>query len=128
MALSCEVVAVGTELLLGQVVDTNSAWIGEQLAAGGIANHHQVKVGDNPARIVEALRAALARADATIVCGGLGPTHDDITREAMAEVMGVALEPDPDVADRIRALFVSPGPPDAGQQPSPSDWCRWVRW
>ncbi len=105
--ISCEVVAVGTELLLGQIVDTNSAWIGEQLAASGIASHHQVKVGDNQARIVSALRQALGRSDAVIVCGGLGPTHDDITREAMAEVMGVGLEPDDEVAGRIREMFAS---------------------
>ena len=105
--MSCEVVAVGTELLLGQIVDTNSAWIGEQLAASGIASHHQVKVGDNQARIVAALRLALGRSDAVIVCGGLGPTHDDITREAMAEVMGVGLEPDDEVAGRIREMFAS---------------------
>ena len=105
--ISCEVVAVGTELLLGQIVDTNSAWIGEQLAASGIASHHQVKVGDNQARIVAALRQALGRSDAVIVCGGLGPTHDDITREAMAEVMGVGLEPDDEVAGRIREMFAS---------------------
>ena len=109
MVMSCEVVAVGTELLLGQIVDTNSAWIGEQLAAAGIASHHQVKVGDNHGRIVAALRQALGRADAVIVCGGLGPTHDDITREAMAEVMGVELEPDEEVAERIRRLFASRG-------------------
>jgi nicotinamide-nucleotide amidase len=105
--MSCEVVAVGTELLLGQVVDTNSAWIGEQLAASGIACHHQVKVGDNLARIVDALRLALGRSDAVIVCGGLGPTHDDITREAMAEVMGVSLLPDEAVAARIREMFAA---------------------
>jgi competence/damage-inducible protein CinA-like protein len=105
--LSCEVVAVGTELLLGQIVDTNSAWIGEQLAASGIACHHQVKVGDNLARIVDALQLALERADAVIVCGGLGPTHDDITREAMAEVMGVSLLPDQAVAARIREMFAA---------------------
>jgi nicotinamide-nucleotide amidase len=106
---SCEIVAVGTELLLGQIVDTNSAWIGEQLAAAGIACHHQVKVGDNRGRIVAALRTALERADSVIVCGGLGPTHDDITREAMAEVMGVDLVPDVAVAARIRELFASRG-------------------
>jgi len=105
--MSCEVVAVGTELLLGQIVDTNSAWIGEQLAASGIASHHQVKVGDNLDRIVDALRLALGRADAVIVCGGLGPTHDDITREAMAEVMGVSLLPDEAVATRIREMFAA---------------------
>ena len=81
----CDVVAVGTELLLGQIVDTNSAWIGEQLAADGIDSLLQVKVGDNLGRIVAALRDRLAEADAVIVCGGLGPTHDDITREAIAD-------------------------------------------
>jgi nicotinamide-nucleotide amidase len=109
VALSCEVVAIGTELLLGQVVDTNSAWIGEQLAAAGIGSHLQVKVGDNHERIVTALRLALSRADAVIASGGLGPTHDDITREAVAEVMGVALRLDEEVAARIRELFAARG-------------------
>ena len=69
----CEVVAVGTELLLGQIVDTNGAWLGEQLALAGIDVHHQVKVGDNHAASSAALRQALERADAVLVCGGLGP-------------------------------------------------------
>jgi nicotinamide-nucleotide amidase len=105
----CEVVAVGTELLLGQVVDTNSAWIGEQLALAGIDSHFQVKVGDNHERIVSTLRTAIERSDAVIVCGGLGPTQDDITREAIADVMGVGLELDADVAARIEAMFTSRG-------------------
>jgi nicotinamide-nucleotide amidase len=107
--MSCEVVAVGTELLLGQIVDTNSAWIGEQLAANGIDCLFQAKVGDNHARIVTALRDALDRADAVLVCGGLGPTHDDITREAIADVMGTTLKQDDAVADTIRAMFSARG-------------------
>ena len=107
--MRCEVVAVGTELLLGQIVDTNSAWIGEQLALAGIDSYFQTKVGDNHARIVSALRVALERSDAVIVFGGLGPTQDDITREAIAEVMGVGLELDDDVAARIEAMFASRG-------------------
>lgn len=107
--MNCEVVAVGTELLLGQVVDTNSAWLGEQLALAGIDCHHQVKVGDNQDRIVAALRQGLERADAVLVCGGLGPTQDDITREAIAEVLGVELVLDDDVAARIAAMFESRG-------------------
>ncbi len=103
--MRCEVVAVGTELLLGQIVDTNSSWIGEQLAAAGIDSHFQTKVGDNQARIVLAIREALARSDAAVVCGGLGPTQDDITREAIAEVMGVPLRRDREIVDRIRAMF-----------------------
>ncbi len=107
--MRCDVVAVGTELLLGQVVDTNSAWIGEHLALAGIDSNFQVKVGDNLARIVTAIREALARSDAVIVCGGLGPTQDDITREAIAEVMGVELVRDDAIIEVIRAMFGSRG-------------------
>lgn len=103
--MDCEVVAIGTELLLGQIVDTNSAWIGEQLALAGIDCRLQTKVGDNVERIVAAIRGALERADAVICCGGLGPTQDDLTREAIAEVMGVELRLDEDRADLIRWMF-----------------------
>jgi nicotinamide-nucleotide amidase len=105
----CEVVAVGTELLLGQIVDTNSSWMGERLALAGIDSHFQTKVGDNLERIVQALRIALSRSDAVIVCGGLGPTQDDITREAIAEVMNVSLVRDDEIGERIRAMFESRG-------------------
>ena len=107
--MRCDVLAVGTELLLGQIVDTNSSWIGEQLAAHGISSHLQVKVGDNIDRIVMALRARLEEADAVIMCGGLGPTHDDLTREAIAQVMGVELEFHESIAEVIRELFASRG-------------------
>ena len=107
--MRCDVVAVGTELLLGQITDTNSQWIGEQLAAVGVDSLLQVKVGDNHARIVTLLRRVLADADAVIVCGGLGPTHDDLTREAIAAVMGVALELDDGVAEVISEMFASRG-------------------
>ena len=103
--MRCEVVAVGTELLLGQVVDTNSAHIGGRLALAGIDSHFQTRVGDNRARIVQALGNALDRSDAVIVCGGLGPTSDDITREAVAETLGVGLVRDAAMVERIRALF-----------------------
>ena len=109
MALRCEVVAVGTELLLGQIVDTNSEWIGEQLAIAGVDSHFQVKVGDNLRRIVLALRESLARSDAVIACGGLGPTQDDITREAIAEVLNVPLRRDPALVDRVRTMFQARG-------------------
>src|SRR5487761_1137653 len=107
--MRCDVVAVGTELLLGQIVDTNSAHIGERLAASGIACHTQTEVGDNRGRIVDALRAALARSDAVIVCGGLGPTQDDITREAIARVKGVSLERNADALARVKEVFASRG-------------------
>jgi nicotinamide-nucleotide amidase len=94
--MRCEVIAVGTELLLGQIVDTNSSWMGEHLALAGIDSHFQTKLG-------------LERSDAVILCGGLGPTQDDITREAIAEVMGVPLVRDTGIGERIRALFASRG-------------------
>ena len=71
--MKCEVVAVGTELLLGQIVDTNSSWIGEQLALAGIDSHFQTKVGDNLGRMTAALDQALDRSDAVIVCGASAP-------------------------------------------------------
>ncbi len=107
--MRCDVLAVGTELLLGQIVDTNSSWIGEQLAAHGISSHVQVKVGDNIGRITDQLRTRLDEADAVIMCGGLGPTHDDLTREAIAQVMGVELLHDDDVAEAIIQMFASRG-------------------
>jgi nicotinamide-nucleotide amidase len=103
--MRCDVVSVGTELLLGQIVDTNTVFIGEQLAAHGIASRLQVKVGDNVERIEAVFRQLLVDADALIVCGGLGPTHDDVTREAIAAVMGVELKLDEAIADVIRDLF-----------------------
>ncbi len=103
--MRCEVIAVGTELLLGQIVDTNSSWIGEQLATVGIDSFFQTKVGDNPDRIALCLRQALERSDAVIVCGGLGPTQDDLTREVIADVMGVELVLDDAIAEKIRAMF-----------------------
>ena len=107
--MHCEVVAVGTELLLGQIVDTNSSWIGEHLALAGIDSHFQTKVGDNRDRIVSVLRLAVDRSDAVVVCGGLGPTQDDITRECIAEVMGVPLVRDPVIIEHIRGMFAARG-------------------
>ena len=107
--MRCEVVAIGTELLLGQIVDTNSSWIGERLALIGIDSHFQVKVGDNADRMEFCIRQALGRSDAVICCGGLGPTQDDITREVIARVMGAELRRDPVVEQRIVDLFKSRG-------------------
>ena len=107
--MRCEIVAVGTELLLGQIVDTNSAWMGEELALAGIDCTNHQTVGDNLQRMVDAIGLAVSRSDAVVVCGGLGPTQDDITREAIAAVMGVRLVQDDDVADRILEMFASRG-------------------
>ncbi|MBT3536210.1 MAG: competence/damage-inducible protein A, partial [Rhodospirillaceae bacterium] len=107
--MRCEIVAIGTELLLGQIVDTNSSWIGEQLALVGIDSHFQVKVGDNFDRMERTIRHALERSDAVICCGGLGPTQDDITREVIAAIMGVELHRDEAVVAKIRDMFESRG-------------------
>lgn len=103
--MRCEVIAVGTELLLGQIVDTNSSYIGEQLALSGIDSHFQTKVGDNAERMRASIEQALSRSEAVILCGGLGPTQDDITRNVVAEVMGVELELREDLVDRIESRF-----------------------
>ena len=107
--MNVSVLAVGTELLLGQIIDSNSAWMGEELAVHGIDSLVQVKVGDNVGRIETQLRRLLDDADAVIICGGLGPTHDDLTREAIAAVMGATLVLDDDVAQVIRDMFESRG-------------------
>ena len=107
--MRCDVLAVGTELLLGQIIDSNSAWMGSELALHGIDSLVQVKVGDNIGRIEVQLRRMLVDADAVIMCGGLGPTHDDLTRSAIAAVMGVELIEDPALVEVIRAMFESRG-------------------
>jgi nicotinamide-nucleotide amidase len=107
--VNVEIVAIGTELLLGQIVDTNSSWIGAELAAAGLNSHYQTKVGDNPARMKESLELALSRSDAVICCGGLGPTQDDLTRQVIADVMAVELELRQDLADKIKLMFTSRG-------------------
>ena len=107
--MRCEVVAIGSELLLGQIVDTNSSWIGEQLAMFGIDSHFQTKVGDNFDRMEFCIRQALSRSDTVICCGGLGPTQDDITRDVIAHIMGVDLVRDEAIVDKIRHMFESRG-------------------
>jgi nicotinamide-nucleotide amidase len=102
-----DVLAIGTELLLGQIVDTNSSWIGEQLAMVGIDTMEHRKVGDNLPRMIAALSEMLEKADAVVVCGGLGPTQDDVTREAIAAVMGVELERREELVAHIEQLFGS---------------------
>jgi nicotinamide-nucleotide amidase len=100
-----EIVAVGTELLLGQIVNTNERWIGERLAAIGVDVLHADVVGDNLERIVEVLRVASARADAVLVTGGLGPTQDDLTRDAIAALLRVGMERDPGIERFLRERF-----------------------
>lgn len=91
---TAEILCVGTELLMGNTVNTNAAYIARGLAEAGINLYHQTVVGDNPERLREALELALSRADIVITTGGLGPTYDDLTKETIAEAMGKKLLPD----------------------------------
>lgn len=100
-----EIVSIGTELLLGDIVDTNAAWLAQQLTGAGIDLCHRVTVGDNLGRIRDALEQGAARADAVIATGGLGPTPDDITREAIAELMDVQLERVAELEELIETIF-----------------------
>ena len=103
--MRAEIVAVGTELLLGQIANTNAQWMSERLAGVGVdVLHHQV-VGDNLDRIVEALRVASERADVVLVTGGLGPTQDDLTRDALAVLLGVGMERSRDIEGMLRRRF-----------------------
>jgi len=105
--LIVEVIAVGTELLLGQITNTNAATIGARLAEEGFDAHYQVTVGDNLDRLAAAIEHALARSDAVALTGGIGPTQDDLTREAMARVAGRAITRDEAhaawIGNRVRA-------------------------
>ena len=103
--LKAEIVAVGTELLLGQIPNGNAQEISTALASIGVDVHHHIVVGDNHDRMVAALRSSVERADAVIVTGGLGPTSDDITREAVAEVIGTAIVRDPRLEETVRSIF-----------------------
>lgn len=103
--MRAEVVGVGTELLLGQIANTNASWISERLAAIGVDVLHHQAVGDNVERIVAALRLAASRADVVVVTGGLGPTQDDLTRNALAAAAGVRLVRHPEIEDAIRERF-----------------------
>ena len=112
--MSAEIVGVGTELLLGQIANTNARWISERLAAIGVDVLHHQAVGDNVPRIVDVLRHALARADVVVVTGGLGPTEDDLTRDAIAVLLELEMVRDPEIEARLREHFAGFG---RGQMP-----------
>ena len=109
MSVNVELVSIGSELLLGQIVDTNSAWISQRLAENGVNVYYKSCVGDNLNRMTEVLRIALDRADVIITGGGIGPTQDDLTREAVAEVFGVDVVTDPDSLTELRERFQNRG-------------------
>ena len=109
MSIKAEIVAIGSELLLGQIIDTNSAWIANKLSDVGINLYHKSVVGDNQHRMFSTLDTAFQRSDIVITSGGIGPTKDDITREVVAEVVGRQLVRDQELLNDIEKRFRSRG-------------------
>src|SRR6202165_3671777 len=107
--MKAEILSIGTELLLGQIVDTNANYLAQQLPALGLDLYYVSQIGDNLQRLTQAFRQALDRSDVIITSGGLGPTEDDLTREAIAEVMGEQLQIQPHLEQELRQFFVHRG-------------------
>ena len=109
--MQAEIIAVGTEILLGQVVDTNSALIAQKLASAGIEVYYHSLVGDNADRLTAVLKQARSRSDLVVISGGLGPTKDDLTKQTVAQLLGVKLIEDAAAMDKIQAHFATTGRP-----------------
>ncbi|MEO9255873.1 MAG: competence/damage-inducible protein A, partial [Tepidiformaceae bacterium] len=109
--MKAEIIAIGTEILLGEIIDTNSAYIAKQLPELGIDLMYKSVVGDNRGRIVETFRRGWERSDLIIVTGGLGPTDDDMTREGIAEMLGEEPHVDPELEKHLRGFFAGRGYP-----------------
>jgi nicotinamide-nucleotide amidase len=107
--MQAEILSCGTELLLGQISDTNATYLAQSLAMLGIDLYYISQVGDNQRRIVETLRRAWSRSDLIIMTGGLGPTEDDLTREAISELVGETMQIDPQLEVDLRARFTRLG-------------------
>ncbi|HLC30528.1 MAG TPA: competence/damage-inducible protein A [Dehalococcoidia bacterium] len=109
--MKAEIFAIGTEILFGQIVDTNSTWLAGRLPALGIDLYYISTMGDNQARMVECLRRAWDRSDLIITTGGLGPTEDDLTREAIAELLGEPMTREPGLEEALRERWRRRGMP-----------------
>src|SRR5439155_7028004 len=103
--MRAEILSCGTELLLGYISDTNATYLAQSLAAMGIDLYFVSQVGDNQGRVVETLRRAWQRSDLIVMTGGLGPTEDDLTREAISELLGETMQIDPALETDLRARF-----------------------
>lgn len=117
--MEAEIIAVGTELLLGDILNTNAQFLSRELAGLGISVHFQTVVGDNPGRLESVVQTARARSDLLIFSGGLGPTEDDLTKETVARAFGDALRFDAEELEKIRAFFAAAGrtmPPNNRKQ------------
>lgn len=115
--MTVELISVGTEILLGNIINTNAAYLSEKCASLGLSCYYQSVVGDNAERLKEVLSTAVKRSDIVILSGGLGPTQDDLTKETAAEVMGKQLLPDEHSKERITAFFEN-----RGSTPTDNNW------
>ncbi len=113
-----EFISVGTEILLGNITNTNARYLAEECAVLGLTNYYQVTVGDNEGRLSEAIRTALSRSDIVLLSGGLGPTEDDITRETVAKALGREMKEVPEIHQQIQAYFERMG----SKRPSSNNW------
>ncbi|HEY0068772.1 MAG TPA: CinA family nicotinamide mononucleotide deamidase-related protein, partial [Chloroflexia bacterium] len=109
--MRAEIVSIGTELLLGTITDTNASYLAQRLALLGIDCFYISQVGDNPARLKEVLARAWGRSDLTVTTGGLGPTVDDLTREAIAQMLAETPHIDENLAEQVRQFFARRGSP-----------------
>lgn len=109
--MNCEIICVGTELLLGDIVNTNAQYLAQKLSLAGVDVYHQIVVGDNLERLVDAINTASKRADIIITTGGLGPTDDDITRYGIAKALGVEVVLDEPSLKKIKEIFMRSGRP-----------------
>src|SRR6266508_2938430 len=107
--MKAEILSVGTELLLGQIVDTNANYLAQQLPALGLDLYYVSSIGDNLSRLSHAFRQALERSDVVISTGGVGPTEDDLTREAIAAVFGEDMQVQPELEQQLREFFTRRG-------------------
>ena len=112
--MGAELLTIGTELLLGQIVDTNASWMSQRLAEAGVDVYYKSTVGDNWGRIETAIRLAMSRADVIIMTGGLGPTEDDLTRDVLAAVLSRPLRLDATILAHIEERFAQATRPHAG--------------
>ncbi len=109
--MHAEILSIGTELLMGELVDTNSSFLASELAKLGIEVRWVTKVGDDPERLSEAIERAFKRSDVTLTSGGLGPTSDDLTRETIARVCGEEMTVQDDLLEHLKGLFANRGFP-----------------
>lgn len=117
-----ELIAVGTEILLGNIVNTNSAYLSEKCAQLGLSVYYQTVVGDNEERMEHTIKTALERSDIVILCGGLGPTKDDLTKEVTARVMGLSLAEDSRSRERIERYLKEYEKNDPGRRITPNNY------